>query len=440
MNVPLKRIKTATELPGQADVVVIGGGIVGTSAAYYLSKRGVKVVLLEKGQVGAEQSSRNWGWCRQQNRDARELPLATKSLDLWEALSAEIGESVGFSRCGLTYLSNDEAELSGWAKWRDFAKGEGVNTQMLDSSEASKRGAATGKTWKGGVFSPSDGTADPCVAVPVIAKGVQQNGGTILQNCAARGVELSAGRISAVVTELGTIQTQSVVMAGGAWASSFLNQQGLRFPQAAVRSSILAMAAGADLPDAVHTKDVSITKRSDGQYTVAVSGLARVDPTPQQMRFATTFLPMFFKRRQALRPGGLEGYRSGHETLRKWALDKPTPMEKMRILDPKVDPRQIRETLRRARAFYPALAKTPMTASWAGYIDSTPDGVPAIGEVGIPGLILAAGFSGHGFGIGTGSGHLIADILTGSNDPIVDPRDYDPERLEAGAWGKVADF
>ncbi len=439
MNVPLKRITTGTDLPKQADVVVIGGGIVGTSTAYYLAQRGVKVVLLEKGQIAAEQSSRNWGWCRQQNRDARELPIATKSLALWDNMAAEINETVGFRRCGLMYLSDDPAELEGWARWRNFAKTEGIVTHMLSGAEATERGMATGRAWRGGVFSPLDGTADPCIAVPVIAKGVQQRGGIVMQNCAARGLELAAGKVSAVVTELGVIKTSSVVMAGGAWASSFLNQQGLRFPQASVRSSSLAMDAGANLPDAVHTKDVSITKRSDGRYTVAISGLARVDPTPQQLRFASTFLPMFFKRRKSLRPGGLQGMRSGHETLRKWKLDQQTPMEKNRILNPKADPRQIRETLRQVRKLFPTLSDTPMTAAWAGYIDSTPDGVPAIGETGVPGLMLAAGFSGHGFGIGPGVGHMIADILTGAV-PIVDPRAYDPKRLENGSWGKVAEF
>ena len=82
----------------------------------------------------------------------------------------------------------------------------------------------------------------------------------------------------------------------------------------------------------------------------------------------------------------------------------------------------------------------PISSAWAGYIDSTPDGVPAIGEVeSIPGFILAAGFSGHGFGIGPGAGHLIADLITGTS-PIVDPRPYRPERLGASAWGRVADF
>jgi glycine/D-amino acid oxidase-like deaminating enzyme len=92
MPAPLLLIETLETLPPAADVVVIGGGIVGACAAYYLARRGVKVALVEKGRIGAEQSSRNWGWCRQQNRDARELPMATTSLALWEAMQKEIGE------------------------------------------------------------------------------------------------------------------------------------------------------------------------------------------------------------------------------------------------------------------------------------------------------------------------------------------------------------
>ena len=167
MPAPLLSIETTATFPLAADVVVIGGGIVGACTAYYLARRGVKVALVEKGRVGAEQSSRNWGWCRQQNRDARELPMATTSLDLWEAMAGEIGESVGFRRYGLLYLSNDEAEIAGWARWRDFARTRGVVTHVLSAAEATERGRATGKPWKGGVFSPTDGTADPERAAPV---------------------------------------------------------------------------------------------------------------------------------------------------------------------------------------------------------------------------------------------------------------------------------
>lgn len=441
MSAPLLHIETSPNLPKEADVVVIGGGVVGVFTAYYLARSGVKVALVEKGRIAAEQSSRNWGWCRQQNRDARELPMATKSLDLWDKIAEETGEDPGFKRCGLLYLSQDEAEIAGWARWRDFAKTVGVTTHMLSGAEAAERGKATARAWKGGVFSPTDGIADPSRAVPVVARGIMAAGGTVHQNCAARGLELSGGRVSGVVTEAGTIQTKTVVMAGGAWASSFCHQLGVRFPQAAVRASILSVAPGAiGLPDALHTSQVSLTRRHDGGYTLAISGRARVDVTPQQLRFSREFIPMFTRRWRSLAPGGIQGWCSGHETLSKWSLDEITPMERNRILNPKPDEGQISLTYQRARDLLPELAKTPIANRWAGYIDSTPDGVPAIGEIEtVPGFILAAGFSGHGFGIGPGAGHMIADVILG-REPIVDPNPYKPERLNRSAWGKVADF
>lgn len=148
---------------------------------------------------------------------------------------------------------------------------------MLNGAEATARGRATGRTWKGGVFSPSDGTADPSRAVPVVARAILNLGGTVHQRCAARGLELSGGRVSAVVTEKGAIRTTIAVLAGGAWASSFCRQLNLRCPQATVRSSILAGSAGAnDLPDALHTADASVR----GLH--ARHQRPRVSPTPDK--------------------------------------------------------------------------------------------------------------------------------------------------------------
>src|SRR4030095_5926757 len=105
----------------------------------------------------------------------------------------------------------------------------------------------------------------------------------------------------------------------------------------------------------------------------------------------------------------------GHETRARWKLDAPTPMERARILDPKPDPAGVRAIHRRAVELLPALREARIASTWAGYIDSTPDGVPGIGEIPqVPGFILAAGFSGHGFGIGPGAGHLLADLATGA--------------------------
>ncbi|HEY0276307.1 MAG TPA: FAD-binding oxidoreductase [Paenirhodobacter sp.] len=441
MPAPLFVIDTPAAPPAEADVVVIGAGIVGVSAAYWLARGGQRVVLLEKGRVGAEQSSRNWGWCRQQNRDARELPLATHSLTLWEEMAADIGQDLGFRRCGLLYLSDDAAELEGWARWGNFARGEGVDTRMLSRAETADKGAATGRTWAGGVWSPTDGTADPSRAAPMIARGVLQHGGTVVQNCAARGLELAAGAVCGVVTERGTIRTRQVVMAGGAWAGSFVRQLGVRFPQSSVRSSIMSVGPGAQgVPKALHTARVSVTRRGDGGYTLAVSGNGRIDPTPGMFTDLRHFLPMFTRRWRSLAPGGLQAWRAGFDGYARWRLDRPTPMEAVRILDPRPDRRTIDTTLARACDMLPALRGLPVQAAWAGYIDSTPDGVPVIdADIGIPGLLLAAGFSGHGFGIGPGAGRLVADLLLG-RPPITDVAQYRLSRFDRSAWGKVSEF
>src|SRR5690348_9974565 len=208
MPAPLAQVESSPKLPASADVVVIGGGIIGSFAAYYLQKRDLQVALVEKGLIGAEQSSRNWGWCRQQNRDARELPMATKSLELWERFTADTGEQTGFRRCGLLYLSNDERELAGWARWGELARSAGVTSHTLSAAEASERGRATGRSWRGGVYSPTDGTADPARAAPSVARALLKLGGTVHQHCAARGIETAAGRVSGVITERGSIRTR----------------------------------------------------------------------------------------------------------------------------------------------------------------------------------------------------------------------------------------
>ncbi|PRX32856.1 glycine/D-amino acid oxidase-like deaminating enzyme [Paraburkholderia sp. BL18I3N2] len=441
MRVPLTRIDTTPTLPDSADVVVIGAGIVGVFTAWFLAKRGVKVALIEKGMVGGEQSSRNWGWCRQQNRDARELPIATESLRLWQQFEDESGESAGFRRSGLLYLSNDDDELGGWTRWCDFARTAGVKTEVLGSKQANERAAATGRTWKGGVFAPTDGTADPANAAPAVARSIIKLGGTVHQNCAARGIETEGGRVSGVVTEHGVIRTKTAVLSGGAWASTFCRQLGIRLPQATIRSSVMSVSLPrGTLPDALHTKNITITRRGDDAYSLAISGLGKFDPTLQKFRYAKDFLPMFARRWQSLSAGGLEGVRSGHEGMTRWPLDQPTPMEKMRVLDPSVDEATLTEIRRRAIDLCPVIGEGRVAASWAGYIDMTPDGIPAIGETqSLPGFVLAAGLSGHGFGIGPGCGHLVADMVTGET-PIVDPEPYRPERFDRSVWGKVADF
>src|SRR5262245_29134585 len=230
MSPPLNRIASDERLPAQADVVVIGGGVIGVSAAYHLAKKGYSVALVEKGYVGAEQSSRNWGWCRQQGRARAEIPLAREALRLWEEMQNDASVDAGFRRTGILFLTKDPKELADWEKWAGIARECQVHSAVLSPAELAERLPGMPDGWIGGLHTPSDGRAEPAMAVPALAAAARKRGVTIHQECAARGLETKGGRVSAVVTEKGAIHAQSVLLAGGAWSSLFCRRHGIELP------------------------------------------------------------------------------------------------------------------------------------------------------------------------------------------------------------------
>jgi glycine/D-amino acid oxidase-like deaminating enzyme len=235
MSPPVTRIHSDETLPRSADVVVIGGGIAGVAAAYHLARKDHSVAVVEKGYVAGEQSSRNWGWCRQQNRDLRELPLAQRAVEMWSGLNEELGAETGFRRTGLVYVTTKQADLDAWVRWGDAARKMQMRSHILSAGEAKAQTPGSTGNWIGGVHSPTDGRAEPALAVPAIAEGARRLGATIHQDCAARGLETSAGRVSGVVTEKGTIRTSAVLVAGGVWTSMFCRHHGIDMPLAGVR-------------------------------------------------------------------------------------------------------------------------------------------------------------------------------------------------------------
>jgi len=124
-----------TSLPESADVVVIGGGIAGSATTYFLAKRGLSVVLCEKGRIAGEQSGRNWGWVRQQGRDPAEMPMIMDSLRIWRGLKEETGEDLGYHQGGSLYLARDQAELEVHAKWLSTAEQYQLDTRIIDGRE-----------------------------------------------------------------------------------------------------------------------------------------------------------------------------------------------------------------------------------------------------------------------------------------------------------------
>ena len=119
-------------VPDSADVVVIGGGIVGVSTAWFLARQGVNVVLCEKGHIAGEQSGRNWGWVRQQGRDRAELPIVMESMRLWQQIADALDEDIGYRREGSLYLCENEAEMANHDRFMAFAPDFGLATQRLN--------------------------------------------------------------------------------------------------------------------------------------------------------------------------------------------------------------------------------------------------------------------------------------------------------------------
>jgi glycine/D-amino acid oxidase-like deaminating enzyme len=441
MSPSILRIHSDEKLPERADAVVIGGGIVGVSTAYFLAKRGLSVAVLEKGYVGGEQSSRNWGWCRQQNRDVRELPLSGLSMRLWDEMTRDIGRDLGFRRCGLYYASDDPQQIATWEAWgRESGRPFGVRTRMLDAAEAaSVMQGSSARKWLGGVHSMDDGTADPALAAPGIAEGARALGATLHQDCAARGLDIANGTVGGVFTEQGLIRTGAVVCAGGAWASAFCRRHGISFPQASVRASVLRTPPIEGLAPALATPECTLTRRPDGGYIVAISGKGTLELTPQGLRYARDFMPMFIKRLKAVEIGVGRSFFRGPEALNRWEFDEESPFEQIRVLDPAPDPKAIRYLVDRFKRLYPALPGIKVSQAWGSYIDSTPDAVPVISPVDrVKGFVLAAGFSGHGFGLGPAAGQVAASMATGVQ-PAIDPAPFrysrfgDGSKVEVGA-------
>ena len=424
-------------LPDAVDVVVIGAGVIGTSTAWFLAQRGVRVALLEKGRVAGEQSSRNWGWVRQQGRDAAELPIMMESNRIWRGLAGETGEKdLEFTAAGCVYLARDERDLARFEKWHDLARQHQLDTRMLSPEEATAAAPGLEGRWAGAMLTPSDGRAEPFVAVPALARAAHRLGVSIVENCAVRTLETAGGRVRGVRTERGPVRADRVVLAGGAWSTYFAGNAGLDLPQLVVRSTVGRTHAAADHGLAnVSAPGLAVRRRADGGYTVTTGDVAEHYLCPRSFRYFTKFLPLMKLSAKDLRirlkpPAGYPGAWGSRS---RWSGDEVTPFERMRVLDPPPSETVRRRLNERLPRMAPWLHEAGIAELWAGMIDVTPDAVPYICEAPtLPGLVVGTGMSGHGFGIGPAVGRILADLATGRS-PGFDLSRFRFERFADGS-------
>ncbi len=427
-------VRSDERLPARADVVVVGGGIIGASAAFFLAEKGVSTVLCEKGHIAGEQSSRNWGWCRKMGRDPREIPLIIESLRLWQGMNERVGAETGFRQPGILYLAATPAELGQLEAWLDHARQYQLDTRLLSRAEAAALLPGLSGDWAGALYTASDGKAEPQMAAPAIAEAARRKGAAILTQCAVRGIETAAGRVAAAVTEQGRVACGAVLLAGGAWSRLFCGNLGIGLPQLKVLASVMRTEPLSGGPEVSASGGLfGFRKRMDGGYTVATLGVRTIDLVADNLRLLPEYLPAARLHWKKLR------FRLGRRWVeewrlpRRWGLDQVSPFEAVRVLDPAPDPYVLDRARNAIGAALPLFRGVRVAESWGGMIDVMPDAIPVISPVdSLPGLMIATGFSGHGFGIGPGAGRLAADMVTG--DPtLVDPAPFRLSRFTDGS-------
>jgi glycine/D-amino acid oxidase-like deaminating enzyme len=412
-------VRFTAPLPARTDVVIIGGGVIGVMAAYFLAKKGLQVLVLEKGRIAGEQSSRNWGWVRQQGRDPAELPIMVESLRHWQEFSSDLGDALGFRQTGVMYLAKTDSEMAAFEDWTDHARAHQIDTRLLTGGETRSMLKGATAPWKGALYTASDARAEPWTAVPALAGKAQGIGAILREACAVRALDLAGGRVAGVVTEAGRVTCDHVVSASGAWSRLFLRRHGIDIPQLAVLASVAATEPMPEIfPGNAADDDFAFRRLADGGYSIAPGGSQHdFFLGPDAFRSFGAYLAILRRewRSSTFRAAAPKGFPDAWGTPRRWAEDDTTPFEATRILNPAPNLKTLGAVQDAFARAFPGLGRPRLKAAWAGMIDTLPDVVPIVDHSPIPGLTIATGMSGHGFGIGPGMGRVIADLVTGGH-------------------------
>ncbi|MHB0774923.1 NAD(P)/FAD-dependent oxidoreductase [Halomonas sp. WWR20] len=423
-------VQTSSEFPASTTVVIIGGGIIGLTAALTLSERNIPVVLLEKGRIAGEQSSRNLGWIRKTSRHGDDIPLAQAADRLWAQMPERVGSDVGYRQSGIMFVARTRAQMALYENWLKSVDALSLDSRLLSPREIDELVPGNRENWEGGIYTPSDGRAEPSLASSAIAKAAMAKGAVIVEHCAVRTLSMSGGEVDGVVTEKGEIRCDQVLLAGGLWSRRFLGNLGISLPTLPLISSVLRtrpMEGPTDI--AVGAPDFSFRKHKDGGFIVTQRGALDAPLTLDHLKVGTRYLGALRGQRDVLRIGLGKHFLEDLALPRRWKGTKRSPFERIRTMDPVANQALNNEALDNLKAAWPAFEQAMVEETWAGMIDITPDSNPVIGPVHqVPGLTIASGFSGHGFGTSPAAGQLAADLVSGS-EPIIDPGPYRFDRF-----------
>ncbi|MBW1713910.1 MAG: FAD-binding oxidoreductase, partial [Deltaproteobacteria bacterium] len=359
----------------KAEVIVIGGGIMGCSLALRLAQKGLKVIVLEKGRAGEEASGRCGGGVRQQNRDRAEVPLALAAVKMWAQMEAELGEDVGYRVGGNLRLVNSPAEYETFHRIPDWEREMGLEAEFVSADETRRLAPSLSGEAEllGATYCPTDGTANPLLTIKAIARAARRQGVDIREHEPLIGLEVQSSRVSAALTGQKRYEAEIFVNCAGPWARNICHWVGLDFPVTIKRAQILVTEA----------------------------------------------LPPFIKQFISFDVGYLRQTIEGnvHLGVRSQAVEN---------FDKRVSYQAFQDVGVRFTELFPELSNVNIIRAFAGITHWTPDSIPILDRApNLDNFYLAAGFSGHGFCLGPIIGRLMAEWIA-DGQPSLD--------LTAFAW------
>jgi sarcosine oxidase subunit beta len=372
------------ELPCRADVVVVGGGAIGASAAFHLAEAGVDVCLVERSELASGSTSRAAGGIRAQFSDPLNIALGLRSIEAYERFGVRPGAEIDLKQVGYLFLLDREEDVEVFERSVALQNELGVPSRFVDLDEARRLSPLAGLDGVlAATFSPSDGHASPESVVQGYAAEARRHGATVVTGCAVTGVDVGGGAIGGVLTGRGRIETGTVVCAAGVWSPELARLVGLELPVQPV------------LREVGYTGPAAVTER-----------------IPLTIDFSTGF---YFHREG---PGLLFGMADPDQPP---GFDAPT------------DPSWLERVTEVASRRLPSLLDLGFAGGWKGYYEVTPDHNALVGESqDVARFLYATGFSGHGFLQAPAVGEILRDLVLGT-EPVVDVGPLSAERFALGA-------
>jgi sarcosine oxidase subunit beta len=357
-----------------ADVIIIGGGIMGCGTAYRLAKEGVSVLVIEKSEIGAGGSCRNAGGVRQSARDVRELPLATYAVShLWPALGEELETDVEYCQKGNLRLGKTEANLKTLAALVEKSTSAGLDVRMISGDEAREICPHMSEEVLGASWCATDGHANPLSTTLGFYKKALAHGAIFATGVTVTGLRKVKGRVTQALTDDGVYEADRILLCAGN------------------ASRAIANTIGIDIPVERETNEVFVTEQMPPMFDVML-GTAQADFYGHQSKHGSFVL------------GGNSG------------IEKFTSKDGNDETHSFTAPGLSRGVIK----YFPSLKNVKIIRTWAGQYDTCVDGVPVIDNVSeAPGLTVAFGFCGHGFGISPAVSLALSElILNGTSETI----------------------